>query len=58
MPDLSEIMADLPDPNSIIALPIKMEPMYSLFFVLVPIGQKFDWHSHSKMVGVSKCLHG
>jgi hypothetical protein len=26
--------------------------------VVVPAGQKFDWHSHPNMVGVSKCLHG
>jgi len=35
-----------------------MEPKFTLFFVLVPPGQKFDWHSHPKMTGVSKCIHG
>jgi len=26
--------------------------------VIVPKGQKFDWHSHPKMSGISKCIHG
>lgn len=35
-----------------------MEAKYTLFFVVVPTGHKFDWHSHPKMAGVSKCIHG
>jgi len=26
--------------------------------VIVPEGQKFDWHNHPKMTGLSKCIHG
>lgn len=58
MPDLNEVMERLREPDAIIALPIKMEPKFTLFFVLVPNGQKFDWHSHPKMTGISKCIHG
>jgi hypothetical protein len=35
-----------------------MQPKYTLFFVIVPNGQRFDWHSHPKMTGVTKCIHG
>jgi hypothetical protein len=48
----------LKEPRSIVALPIKMEPKFTLFFVLVPNGKKFDWHSHPKMTGISKCIYG
>jgi hypothetical protein len=48
----------LTEPQHIIALPIKIEPKFTLFFVLVPSGKKFDWHSHPKMTGVSKCIYG
>lgn len=58
IPELNDALFQLREPNSIIALPIKMEPKFTLFFVLVPRGQKFDWHSHPKMTGVSKCIHG
>lgn len=26
--------------------------------MLVPSGKKFDWHSHPKMTGISKCVYG
>ena len=26
--------------------------------MIVPGGQKFDWHNHPKMTGLSKCIHG
>jgi hypothetical protein len=58
LPELNAIMDQLREPNAIIALPIKMEPKFTLFFVLVPNGLKFDWHSHPKMTGISKCIHG
>ena len=45
-------------PPCIIALPIKREKLFTLFFVIVPEGQKFDWHNHPKMTGLSKCIHG
>lgn len=51
-------MDQLREPNAIIALPIKIESKFTLFFVLVPNGHKFDWHSHPKMTGISKCIHG
>jgi hypothetical protein len=58
MPDLNELMESLINPNCIIALPIKREKRFTLFFVIVPGGQKFDWHSHPKMTGLSKCVFG
>jgi hypothetical protein len=51
-------LSQLREPNAIIALPVKMEAKFTLFFVLVPNGLKFDWHSHPKMTGISKCIHG
>lgn len=58
LPELNNIMDQLREPSAIIALPIKIEPKFTLFFVLVPTGLKFDWHSHPKMTGISKCIHG
>lgn len=58
MPELNHVMDQLREPTAIIALPIKIEPKFTLFFVLVPNGLKFDWHSHPKMTGISKCIHG
>lgn len=51
-------MNDIQSPHCIVALPIKREPKFTLFYVIVPKGQKFDWHSHPKMSGISKCIHG
>lgn len=58
MPDLNQIMNELKIPPCIVALPIKRETKFTLFFVIVPPGQKFDWHNHPKMTGISKCIHG
>jgi hypothetical protein len=35
-----------------------MEKNFTLFFVIVPNGLRFNWHSHPKMVGITKCIHG
>jgi len=32
--------------------------MFTLFFVIVPTGKKFDWHNHPKMLGKTKCMSG
>lgn len=45
-------------PHAIVAFPIQIVPNFTLFFVVVPGGKKFDWHSHPRMGGVSKCFHG
>jgi hypothetical protein len=58
LPELNEIMTKIKTPPCIIALPIKREKKFTLFFVIVPPGQKFDWHNHPKMTGISKCIHG
>jgi len=58
IPEINEIMEELREPDAIVALPIKMETQFALFFVIVPTGHKFDWHSHPHMHGLSKCIHG
>ena len=58
MPDLNQLMHSTKTPHCIVALPIKREKKFTLFFVIVPPGQKFDWHNHPKMTGISKCIHG
>lgn len=45
-------------PPAIVAFPILRSQQFTLFFVIVPGEKKFDWHSHPKMGGVSKCFHG
>lgn len=32
--------------------------MFTLFFVIVPKDQEFNWHDHPKMTGFTKCVHG
>jgi quercetin dioxygenase-like cupin family protein len=58
MPELTHLLDSLRQPDSIIALPIKVDPKFTLFFVVVPAGGSFGWHSHPRMNGLSKCLHG
>ena len=58
MPDLCQILKELKSPNCIVALPIKREKKFTLLFMIVPEGQKFDWHNHPQMTGISKCVHG
>jgi hypothetical protein len=58
IPEINQIMNDIQSPHCIVALPIKREPKFTLFYVIVPQGQRFDWHSHPKMSGISKCIHG
>jgi hypothetical protein len=41
-----------------VAFPIRVTDQFTLFFVIVPQDKKFDWHSHPKMGGISKCFHG
>jgi hypothetical protein len=51
-------MSDMIEPETIIALPIVIEKLFTLFFVIVPTGKKFDWHNHPKMLGKTKCMSG
>jgi hypothetical protein len=45
-------------PECMVALPLARSTNFSIFLVLVPENEKFDWHSHPRMVGLSKCLFG
>jgi hypothetical protein len=58
IPIINAILADLKVPHAIVAFPIHKTEHYTLFFVIVPPNKKFDWHSHPKMGGISKCFHG
>ncbi len=51
-------MDTLLQPETIIALPITIEKNFTLFFVIIPTGHKFDWHDHPNMIGKTKCLYG
>lgn len=51
-------MASISSPHAIVAFPIRVTDNFTLFFVIVPQDRKFDWHSHPKMGGISKCFHG
>jgi hypothetical protein len=55
---LEEIMDTILEPETIIALPITIEKNFTLFFVIIPEGHKFDWHDHPDMIGKTKCLYG
>lgn len=57
-PQLQDLMDTLLDPETIIALPITIEKFFTLFFVIIPKGHKFDWHDHPEMLGKTKCLYG
>lgn len=58
IPSLNAILPDLRVPHSIVAFPIHKTDQYTLFFVIVPPNKNFDWHSHPKIGGISKCIHG
>ena len=51
-------MDSITPPQMIVAFPIRCTDQFTLFFVIVPPQRKFDWHSHPKMGGISKCFHG
>lgn len=37
---------------------MSIEKYFTLFFVIVPQDQQFNWHDHPKMTGFTKCVHG
>ena len=56
--EIEEHMDGMNNPETIIALPLSIEKYFTLFFVIVPKDQEFNWHDHPKMTGFTKCVHG
>jgi hypothetical protein len=56
--ELTEVLDEIKTPETIVAFPIRCADKFTLFFVIVPAERKFDWHSHPKMSGITKCFHG
>lgn len=56
--EIEKALESLRAPENIVALELAKSNGYSVFFVLVPAGLQFDWHSHPRMLGISKSLFG
>jgi quercetin dioxygenase-like cupin family protein len=56
--EIEELLDGISNPETIIALPLSIEKYFTLFFVIVPQEQEFNWHDHPKMTGFTKCVHG
>ena len=58
MEEVEQIMDDIKCPDTIVALPLSLGKNHSVYFILLPPSKMFNWHSHPRMVGLSKCVYG